>query len=221
MPDVITMLRMAIDKDPPLGFDAADVVARAQKARRRRRAGMAGLGVAGVAAGTALALSLTGVLGAAPARSAGTIQTTTFTLVKHANGTATLTMNPNVLLEPSTLRNDLRQDGIPAVATTGRFCSSHPSPAGFARVVTGQRSSPDTLTIKPAAMPTGTELSFGYFKLSSGQETVVTKLPGMRWTARGPTPSPPCVAIRPSCPDEQIWPTARNQTGPHDPDPAL
>ena len=170
MPDVITMLRTAIDKEPPLGFDAADVVARAQKARRRRTA-IAGLGVAGVAAGTVLALSLTGVLGVVSARSTGTIQTTAFTLVKHANGTATLTINPNVLLSPGTLQNDLRHDGIPAIVTVGRFCSSHPSPAAFTQVVTGQRSSPDTMTINPAAMPAGTELSFGYFKLSSGQET--------------------------------------------------
>ena len=170
MPDVITMLRTAIDKEPPLGFDAADVVARAQKARRRRTA-IAGIGVAAVAAGTALALSLTGVLGVVSARSTGTIQTTAFTLVKHANGTATLTINPDVLLSPGTLQNDLRQDGIPAIVTVGRFCSSHPGPAGFTQVVTGQRSSPDTMTINPAAMPAGTELSFGYFKLSSGQET--------------------------------------------------
>lgn len=171
MPDVIAMLRTAIGEEPPLGFDAADIVARGQRARRWRRAGIAGLGVAGVAAGTALALSLTGVLSAAPARSTGMIQTTAFTLVEHANGTATLTINPNVLLEPRTLQSDLRRDGIPAMVTAGRFCSSHPSPAGLNRVVTGQESSPDTMTINPAAMPPATELSFGYFRLSAGQET--------------------------------------------------
>jgi hypothetical protein len=180
MPDVITMLRTAIDDEPPLGFDAAGVVARAHKVRRRRRTVIAGLGVVGAAAGTALALSLTGVLGSAPARGTGMIQTAAFTLVKRANGTATLTINPNVLLKPRTLQTDLRRDGIPAIVTTGRFCSSHPSPAGFNRVVTGQKSSPDTMTINPAALPAGAELSFGYFRLSSaqetGQETVATLL---------------------------------------------
>ena len=188
MPDVITMLRTAIGEEPPLGFDAADVVARAQKARRRRRTGIAGLGVAGVAAGTALALSLTGVLGAAPARSTGTIQTTAFTLVEHANGTATLTINPNVLLEPRNLQSDLRQDGIPAMVTAGRFCSSHPSLADFNQVVTGQKSSPDTMTINPVAMPTGTELSFGYFRRSSGQETVATLINTNSYTCDSTAP---------------------------------
>jgi len=178
MPDVITMLRTAIGEEPPLGFDAADVVARAQKARRRRRTGIAGLGVAGVAAGTALALSLTGVLGAAPARSTGTIQTTAFTL----------TINPNVLLEPRNLQSDLRQDGIPAMVTAGRFCSSHPSPPGFNQVVTGQKSSPDTMTINPVAMPTGTELSFGYFRRSSGQETVATLINTNSYTCDSTAP---------------------------------
>jgi hypothetical protein len=187
MPDVITMLRTAIDEEPPLGFDAADVVARAQKARRRRT-GIAGLGVAGVAAGAVLALGLTGVLGAAPARSTGTIQTTAFTLVEHANGTATLTINPNVLLEPRTLQSDLRQAGIPAMVTAGRFCSSHPSLADFNQVVTGQKSSPDTMTINPAAMPPGTELSFGYFRLSSGQETVATLINTNSYTCDSTAP---------------------------------
>jgi hypothetical protein len=188
MPDVSTMLRTAIGDEPPLGFDAGDIVARAQRTRRRRRAGIAGLGVAGVAAGTALALSLTGILGAAPARSTGMIQTTAFTLVEHANGTATLTINPNVLLEPRTLQSDLRQDGIPAMVTAGRFCSSHPSPAGFNQVVTGQKSSPDTMTINPAAMPPGTELSFGYFRLSSGQETVATLINTNSYTCDSTAP---------------------------------
>ncbi len=166
MPDVITMLRAAIDEEPPLGFDAAHVLARAKRARRRR-AGIAGLGVAG-----ALALSLSVVLpGVATARGTATIEPAAFTLVEHANGTATLTMNPGVLLKPGALRRDLRRDGIPAQVTVARFCTSRPSPAGFSRIVTGQRSAPDTMTIHPAAMPPGTELSFGYFRLTAGRET--------------------------------------------------
>jgi hypothetical protein len=38
--------------------------------------------------------------------------------------------------------------------------------------VTGQKHS-DNVTINPAAMPAGTELSFGYFQLSSSQETAM------------------------------------------------
>jgi hypothetical protein len=165
------------------------IISRGRTVRARRRISGAVTGLAAAAAaGTALALGLTGILGAAPARSTGTIRTTAFTLVKHSDGTATLTINPNVLLEPSTLQSDLRQDGIPAMVTTGRFCSSHPSPAGFNRVVTGQRSSPDTMTINPTAMPVGTELSFGYFKLASGQETVDTLIDANSYTCAHTAP---------------------------------
>jgi hypothetical protein len=186
--EVITAVREQRDKvhsHTPVG----QIISRGRMIRARRRIPRAVTGLAVIAAvGTALALGLTGVLGAAPARSTGTIQTTAFTLVKHANGTATLTINPNVLLEPSTLQRDLQRDGIRAVVTTGRFCSSHPGPAGFTQVVTGQRSSPDTMTINPAAMPAGTELSFGYFRLSSGQETVDTLIDTSSYTCASTVP---------------------------------
>jgi len=136
-------------------------------------------GAAATAAGAvALSLGLTGAFGSAPARGSGTIRTTAFTLVEQPNGTASLSINPNVLLEPSTLQSDLQQDGIPAMVHTGSFCSSEPTPAGFHQVVTVQRSvtvkrSPATLTINPAAIPVGTELSFGFFQLSQGLETAI------------------------------------------------
>lgn len=164
------------------------IISRGRTVRAQRRIPGTVTGLAAVAAaGTALALGLTGVHGAAPART-GTIQTTAFTLVEHADGTATLTINPNVLLQPSTLQIDLRRDGIPAMVTTGRFCSSHPGPAGFTQVVTGQRSSPDTMTINPVALPAGTELSFGYFRLSSGQETVDTLIDTSSYTCTSTAP---------------------------------
>jgi hypothetical protein len=168
--EVITAVREQRDKvhsHTPVD----QIISRGRTVRARRRIPGAVAGLAVVAGGTALALGLTGVLGAAPARSTGTIRTTAFTLVEHADGTATLTINPDVLLETGILQSDLQHDGIRAMVTTGRFCFSDPGPAGFNQVVTGQRSSPDTMTINPAAMPAGTELSFGYFKLSSGKDT--------------------------------------------------
>ena len=157
-----------------------DLAARAYaQHKRRRRAGIAGLGVAGAAAGTALALGLTGVLGPARARSTGTIRTLSFTLVSNANGTATLTINPKELLDPAALQNDLQQDGIPAIVTSGSFCTSDPAPAGFSQAVTSNPSGEGTatpgsgpqptITIDPSAIPAGAELSVGYFQLTSGQ----------------------------------------------------
>jgi hypothetical protein len=150
------------------------ITARGRAHRRRRLSAVAGLSVAGAAAGTTLALGLTGVLG--PARTPGTIQTASFTLVSNSNGTATLTINPKELLDPAALQSDLAQDGIPAKVTSGSFCSSDPHPAGFSQVVSvnwPSNASPQsgvqpTITIDPSAMPAGAELSVGYFQLSSG-----------------------------------------------------
>jgi hypothetical protein len=153
------------------------ITARGRARRRHRLSAVAGLSVAGAAAGTALVLGLTGVLGPAPAP--GAIRTASFTLVSNANGTATLTLSPKELLDPAALQGDLAQHGIPAKVTTGSFCSSDPAPAGFSQVVSSSPAGPytatpqngvhPTITIDPAAMPAGTELSIGNFQLSSGQ----------------------------------------------------
>jgi hypothetical protein len=153
------------------------IMARSRARRRHRLSAVAGLSVAGAAAGTALAVGLTGVLG--PARTPGTIRTAAFTLVSNSNGTATLTINPKELLDPAALQSDLARYGIPAKVTTGSFCSSDPAPAGFSQVVSSHPAGPftatpqngvhPTITINPAAMPAGTELSIGNFQLSSGE----------------------------------------------------
>ena len=162
---------------PPL----ETITARGRAHRRHRLTRIAGLSAAGVAAGAALVLGLTGVLGSAPARDTGTIRTAAFILVEHANGTATLTINPTELLDTAALQNDLRHDGIRALVTSGSFCSSDPAPDGFSQVVSfyppprsgfvrlpkGLRP---TITFNPAAMPAGTELSFGVFQLTPHQQ---------------------------------------------------
>jgi hypothetical protein len=140
------------------------------------------------AATVALGLGLAGTFGSAPAHGTGTIQTTAFTLVEHANGTATLTINQKVLFEPSVLQSDLQADGIPAVVTTGSFCSSDPAPAGFDQVVTFETSQP-SITINPAAMPAGTELSFGNFQLSRERFQTVVGLIDMNSHACTSTPT--------------------------------
>jgi hypothetical protein len=189
--EVITAVREQRDK-VHARTSVEQIIGRGRTVRARRRIPGAVTGLAVVAAAAmVLVLGLSGAFGSGPARGTSTIRTTAFTLVKQANGTATLTINPNVLLETSTLQSDLRQDGIAAMVTTGRFCFSDPSPAGFNQVVTGQRSSPDTMTINPAAMPPDTELSFGYFRLSSGQETVDTLIDINSYTCTSTAPVAP------------------------------
>jgi hypothetical protein len=166
--------------------------------RGHRKLG-AGITATTAAAGVVLGLGLTGAFGPAAVSGTGTIRTTAFTLVKHANGTVTLTINPGVLLEPGTLQRDLQQDGIPAKVTVGSFCSSDPAPAGFNQVVNavvpGLKGTPmtvnPTLTINPAAMPARTELSFGYFQLSLGQETAAGLIDTNSYTCTSTAPTTP------------------------------
>jgi hypothetical protein len=105
-----------------------------------------------------------------------------------------------VLLEPSTLQNDLKQDGIPAMVTVGRFCSSNPPPAGFLRVVSfqpkprggGRQPVADPIvTFNPAAMPAGAELSFGNFQLADGQQTTFALIDTGSYTCTSTAPTPP------------------------------
>jgi hypothetical protein len=183
--------------NPP---DVEAIMARGRARRRRRLSAVAGLSVA-AAAGTALALGLTGVLGPAPARSTGTIRTAAFTIVSNPNGTATLTLNPGELLDPAALQSDLAQYGIPAMVTSGSFCSSDPAPAGFSQVVSVQPAGEfsvqagsgeqPTITIDPSAMPAGTELSVGYFQLSSGeQQADVVLIDTSSYTCSSTPPDP-------------------------------
>jgi hypothetical protein len=195
------------------------ITARGRVHHRHRLTGIAGVSAAGVAAGIALALGLTGVLGSSPARGIGTIRTAAFTLVEHANGTATLTISPNELLDTAGLQNDLQQDGIPALVTSGSFCSSDPAPAGFSQVVSFYPPPPQsgfaqlqngvhpTITFNPAAMPAGAELSFGDFQLASGGQQGDFVLVN--------TGSYTCTNTPPSGPPDN---GARFQVGPSSPD---
>lgn len=150
----------------------------------------AGIASAATVAALALGLGLGGVFGSAPARGTGTIQTTAFTLVEHSNGTATLTINQKVLFEPSVLQSDLQADGIPAIVTTGSFCSSDPAPPGFGQIVTFD-TSPPSITINPAAIPAGTELSFGNFQVSQSSGRTVVGLIDTNSHACTSTPTAP------------------------------
>jgi hypothetical protein len=183
---------------------------RAVRARRRIPGAVSGLSVIAAAA-TVLGLGLSGAFGPgeardtgpAQARDTGTVRTMAFTLTRHANGTATLTINPKELVDAAALQKDLQQYGIPAMVTSGRFCSSDPAPAGFRQVVSfypqgmnhpvviPPRVHP-TITFSPKAMPAGTELSFGILQLSSGaQQTDFTLINSSSYTCTSTLLKPP------------------------------
>jgi hypothetical protein len=193
MPELTSELqRMADDaagQARPLA--AAEIIRQGDRRRRRSRTrrSLGGLSAAGVVgAGVALGLGLTG---SAPAHATGTIRTAAFTLVRNATGTATLTINNNVIFEPATLQSDLAQDGIQAKVTAGSFCSSDPIPAGISQVISVPAVQPGeapTVTINPAAMPAGAELSFGNFQLANGGKTFVALIDSGSYTCTSTAP---------------------------------
>jgi hypothetical protein len=170
---------------------AAEIIRQGDRRRRRSRTrrSLGGLSAAGVVgAGVALGLGLTG---SAPAHATGTIRTAAFTLVRNATGTATLTINNDVIFEPATLQSDLAQDGIQAKVTAGSFCSSDPIPAGISLVISVPAVQPGeapTVTINPAAMPAGAELSFGNFQLANGGKTFVALIDSGSYTCTSTAP---------------------------------
>lgn len=184
----------------------AAITARGRVHRRHRLSAIVGLSLTAAVGGAALAAGLTGVFGPAPARGTATIRTAAFTIVRNADGTDTLTIHPQVLFDPTTLQNDLAQYGIPAMVNTGSFCSSDPAPGDISQVMTpllqGEEGSPPpaqdpTITIDPAAMPPGTELSFGNFQVSMGLETTIAliDISSYTCTSTAPTTLPPGGAL--------------------------
>jgi hypothetical protein len=179
----------------PMTTPVDEIISRGRKVRARRRIPVIAGTLAAATAATVLGLSLAGVFSAAPAQGAGTIRTEAFTLTRNADGTDTLTINQLVLLEPGTLQKDLARYGIPAIVETGRFCSSNPAPAGFRGAVkfsghgTQQPFEDRKLTIKPSALPAGTELSFGSFQLPT--ETVFALINKNSYTCTSTVPTTP------------------------------
>jgi len=114
-----SLSELAVPERPPL----AAITRQGRGHRRRRR--LAGLCVAGAAACIALALGLAGVFGADPARSPGTIQTADFTLTSFSDGTVSLRLGQ--LFDPAALQRAFAHDRIPALVTTGTYCSSSPA----------------------------------------------------------------------------------------------
>jgi hypothetical protein len=150
-----------------------------------------GLGLSGALG--AVTNGRTGTIrGTGTIRSAGTIRTAAFTLTSNANGTDTLTLTHSQMFNPAALQQALAQRGIRALVKTGTYCSSNPAapdPSGIG-VLTVQLANGTPLpkpssavktvppadfipadivtVINPKAMPSGTELFFGYFNRDHG-----------------------------------------------------
>lgn len=137
--ELITAVRQSVH-GVRMNVPAEQIVSRSRAIRasgHRRLA--AGITAAAAAGSVVLGLGLTGVFGAAPARSTGTtgtaatarstgtIRTAAFTLTRNANGTVTLRLTERQMFDPAALQGALAQDGIRAVVKTDTYCWSSPA----------------------------------------------------------------------------------------------
>jgi hypothetical protein len=197
--ELITAVRQSVH-GVRMNVPAEQILSHSRAIRASGHRRLAACITAGAAAGSVvLGLGLSGALGAAPNGGTGTIRgtgtigrtgtirTAAFTLTRNANGTDTLTLTMNQMLDPAALQQALAHDGIPALVKTGIYCSSSPpapdpasigvlsvllpvkpphvmvsAPSGPAPSELKQIAARTATVINPAVMPSGTELFFGY-----------------------------------------------------------
>lgn len=150
-----------------------DVFARSRAYRRRRFAGMtaAAAGTAGAAA--ALGLILGGAApthsGNPPTASQGPARLAAYVLTSGPGNSTTLILHKGgqyAPLDPSALRHALARHGIAAVVNVGTFCRPANGVEGSFDAFVHPATLPDgsaEMVIDGSAMPSGTELSIGYF----------------------------------------------------------
>lgn len=155
MPDVSTVLRAALDEEPPLGFGAADVIARARRTRRRRYGlSLATAGAACAAVGLAAALALPSGSQARPVH----VHLAGWSVDTNSNGTVSLTVHE--LTHVALLVRVLGEAGVPAVVTIHSDCLNPPNQHALDRSA-ALRSGRTGVVIHPAAIPSGTAILFG------------------------------------------------------------
>jgi hypothetical protein len=156
------------------------VIARSRVRRRRRLSGLTA--AAATAAGAAAAITLTpgglasALSGPTPAHSGtpslpskGSAELAAFSVTNGPGGSTTLTLYKgpkDPQLDPTALREALARHGIPALVTVGTFCRSTPeASASLGQVVHASNlADGSAMVINGQAMPSGTELSIGYFE---------------------------------------------------------
>ena len=109
------------------------------------------------------------------------IHTDAFWVDTNTQGTVTLTlMRDSIRIDPGTLRHALAEAGVPALVTAGTICYVPGPTSALTRVISAPRHLADgstTVTISPAAIPPGSELSIGYFQVSGGGGIHITLVP--------------------------------------------
>jgi hypothetical protein len=150
----------------------------------RRAAAVAAVAV--IAAGTAIGVDYA-VGNAHSAASQGTaghavhIHTDAFWVDTSAQGTVTITlMRDYTRIDPAALRHALAEAGVPALVTANKVCYVPGPVSALGQVLSAPRHLADgstAVTIYPAAIPPGSEISIGYFQVSGGGGIHITLVP--------------------------------------------
>jgi hypothetical protein len=156
---------------------------RPSRAARLRKPAAALLAAAAVAIGAAVGISHglgNGPAGNSSGSERGTgrtgsepvhIRLASFSVDKAANGSVTVTMFSNHAPQAAALGNALARAGVPALVTVGTVCYVPGPVSGLGQAITRPPHVPfgtAVITVTPAAIPPGSELSIGYFSLPGG-----------------------------------------------------
>jgi hypothetical protein len=142
---------------------SADEIRAGARGRRLRR-GLAGAGAGGTALGVGLALAA----GSGPGATAAGVHVNLAAWSVNTQSSGLVYVDIRELREPGLLRQTLARAGVPAIVTFGEFCTG--ASGGDSQNLQGiLGKSPvggGKLTINPAAIPAGSELSIGITQVS-------------------------------------------------------
>jgi hypothetical protein len=174
------------------------VVARGRSRQRRRRL-LAGCAAASIAlAATVAGFERSHSPSAIP--NPATAQLAAFTVSATPGGQTALTLQKGAQyrLNPDALRQALADHGIRALVTVGKTCDTSPEPGGLDQVLSARRDANGAvyLTIDPVAMPSGSELSIGYYSTGTSFGLIEAASP-LSCAARPPGGTPSAIQPRP------------------------
>ena len=125
-----------------------------------------GVGVAAVLVGTSLTQSAT-----APPVGSATVQSVALGVSSPSGDATVMTLAKGRPVDPLAAQDLLAAQGIRALVTVGKFCTTSAEPASVGKVVEKQAGG-KLIIINPAAIPPHAKLSIGYFPNANGTVTV-------------------------------------------------
>ncbi|HEX8008179.1 MAG TPA: hypothetical protein VF482_17325 [Trebonia sp.] len=143
---------------------SADAI-RARARGRRLRRGLAGVGAGGIALGVGLALAVGGGSGT----NARSVHVNLDAWSVNTLSSGRVYVDVREMRDPVLLRQTLARAGVPAIVTFGEICTqTSGGDAGNPQRVLGKTvlGGEPKLTINPAAIPAGSELSIGIVSVS-------------------------------------------------------